>query len=48
MKGTLKYPDEGYGPNNTGAPGISKKENFIMKLCLSKSIAPKIFSYGRT
>jgi len=38
MEGTLEDLDEGYGPNTTGALGISKKENSIMKLCTFKQV----------
>jgi len=48
IEGTLEDPDEIYGPNNMGVPGISKKGNFTMKLCLSKSNAHKILIYECT
>ena len=45
MEGTLEDPDEGYNLIDTGALKISKRENSIIRLCLSKSNAPKIPIY---
>ena len=44
-RGNPRDPDEGYGPNDGGAPRISKKQNSITNLCLSKSKALKTFNY---